>query len=107
MSSSRRSVVVVALIAVSVLAVDPTSPAAVVPTVQTLPHHLKRGFRNHDPGYSYSMAGRAPRLLSRTFEGWPARGTPPAVLPNDGAALRANGHEPTLSWVGHATFLVQ
>jgi N-acyl-phosphatidylethanolamine-hydrolysing phospholipase D len=29
------------------------------------------------------------------------------VLPNDGAELRANGQAPTMSWVGHATFLVQ
>jgi N-acyl-phosphatidylethanolamine-hydrolysing phospholipase D len=108
MSYRRLSVVLVALIVASVLAVDLASaPAAEAPTAQTLVHHLKRGFRNLDPTYSYTMSGRALRLLGRTFEGWPARGTPPTVLPNDGAELRANGHVPTLSWIGHATFLIQ
>jgi len=31
----------------------------------------------------------------------------PAVLTNDGAELRANGTVPTLTWIGHSTFLVQ
>jgi N-acyl-phosphatidylethanolamine-hydrolysing phospholipase D len=47
------------------------------------------------------------RLLGRTFEGWPARGKPLAALPNDGVELRANGTVPTVTWVGHSTFLVQ
>jgi N-acyl-phosphatidylethanolamine-hydrolysing phospholipase D len=104
----RWSLVVAVLVVASVVAAD-LSPlgATEAPSVHTLAHHLKRGFRNLDPGYSYSMTGRAMRLLSRTFERWPARGTPPAVLVNDGADLRANGHAPTLSWIGHATFLVQ
>jgi N-acyl-phosphatidylethanolamine-hydrolysing phospholipase D len=108
MSFHRLSVILTVLVVGSVLAVDLSSPvAAEAPPVNALTHHLKRGFRNLDPGYSYSMTGRAMRLLSRTFERWPARGTPPAVLSNDGAALRANGQEPTLTWIGHATFLVQ
>jgi N-acyl-phosphatidylethanolamine-hydrolysing phospholipase D len=107
MSLRRTFVVVLALIAVSVLAVDLSTPAAEGPTVSVLAHHLKRGFRNLDPGYSYSMPGRAYRLLGRAFERAPARGTPPAVVPNDGAELRANGSVPTLSWIGHATFLIQ
>ena len=35
------------------------------------------------------------------------RGTATAVLANDGADLRANGTHPTVTWVGHSTFLVQ
>jgi N-acyl-phosphatidylethanolamine-hydrolysing phospholipase D len=108
MSFHRSFVVFVALLVAGVLAVDFGAPAAAeAPASGALAHHLKRGFRNPDTTYSYTMSGRALRLLSRTFEGWPARGTPPAVLANDGAALRANGHEPTLTWIGHATFLVQ
>jgi N-acyl-phosphatidylethanolamine-hydrolysing phospholipase D len=107
MSFRRSSVVLAVLVAVSLLAVDLRAPAAEAPTVRALAHHLQRGFRNEDPGYSYSMSGRAWRLLGHTFERWPARGTPPAVVPNDGAELRANGFVPTLSWIGHATFLVQ
>src|SRR5262245_7758927 len=107
MSPRRMSVVFAMFVVASVLPTDFTSLAAEAPSVQALAHHLKRGFRNPDPAYSYTMSGRAMRLLSRTFEGWPERGTPPAVLPNDGAELRANGHNPTVSWIGHASFLVQ
>ena len=53
------------------------------------------------------MSERAQRMLRRTIEGWPARGALPAVLSNDGAALRANGTVPTVTWIGHSTLLVQ
>jgi len=46
-------------------------------------------------------------LLRRTFQREPARGALPLSVPNDGAALRANGTEPTVTWIGHATLLVQ
>src|SRR5262245_8608168 len=107
MSFRRSSVVLAALLTVSVLALDLRAPAAHAPTLSALAHHLEPGFRNQDPSYSYSMSGRAWRLLGHTFERWPARGTPPAVVPNDGTELRSNGFAPTLSWIGHATFLVQ
>ena len=70
-------------------------------------HHLARGFRNLDATYRYTMLDRAERMLRKTLEGWPARGKAPAVVPNDGAALRANGTSPTVTWIGHATLLVQ
>ena len=34
-------------------------------------------------------------------------GTPLEVMANDGAAIRANGVKPTLTWIGHSTFLIQ
>ncbi len=46
-------------------------------------------------------------LVRRAWQRIPDRGTPPAVLANDGAELRANGTHPTMTWVGHATMLVQ
>jgi L-ascorbate metabolism protein UlaG (beta-lactamase superfamily) len=70
-------------------------------------HHLERGFRNLDSGYAYSLVERAKRLIRRTIDGWPERGTPLQVFPNDGVAIRANGVKPTLTWIGHSTFLVQ
>jgi N-acyl-phosphatidylethanolamine-hydrolysing phospholipase D len=70
-------------------------------------HHLAQGYRNLDPDYSYSMVSRAGRVLRHTFQGWPARGTPPVPVANDGAQLRANGQTPTVTWIGHATVLVQ
>jgi N-acyl-phosphatidylethanolamine-hydrolysing phospholipase D len=79
-------------------AIGPTFPA----------HHLTRGFKNLDGAYQYSMLERANRLVRRVlFEGWPKRGTVPAVLANNGATLRANGTTPTVTWVGHSTLLVQ
>jgi N-acyl-phosphatidylethanolamine-hydrolysing phospholipase D len=54
------------------------------------------------------MAERARRLARRVlFEPASDRGPVPAVLPNDGRELRANGQHPTITWIGHATFLVQ
>jgi N-acyl-phosphatidylethanolamine-hydrolysing phospholipase D len=70
-------------------------------------HHLARGFRNLDAGYSYTLIQRAQRLIIRSLEGWPPRGQAPAVLPNDGAELRANGTRPTVTWIGHSTLLIQ
>src|SRR5262245_25006899 len=107
MSPRKIWLVFAVLVVASVLAVDHTSPAAESPPAVKLAHHLARGFRNLDPGYAYTMSGRAARLLSRTFEGWPARGTPLVALANDGAEVRSNGTAPTVTWIGHSTFLVQ
>ncbi|HEX5813841.1 MAG TPA: MBL fold metallo-hydrolase [Methylomirabilota bacterium] len=70
-------------------------------------HHLARGFRNLDATYRYTVLDRAQRLIRRTLEGWPPRGEAPAVVANNGAALRANGTAPTVTWIGHATLLIQ
>ena len=70
-------------------------------------HHLARGFRNLDPRYDYTILGRTVSLLRRAFQREPARGALPLSVPNDGAALRANGSRPTVTWIGHATLLVQ
>lgn len=51
------------------------------------------------------MLHRARRLVTGPHRPKPVTGIPP--LPNDGAALRANGQAPTATWVGHSTFLVQ
>jgi N-acyl-phosphatidylethanolamine-hydrolysing phospholipase D len=70
-------------------------------------HHLARGFRNLDPGYDYTLFGRTLSLLRRSVRREPDRGVLPVPVRNDGAALRANGTEPTVTWIGHATLLVQ
>ena len=78
------------------------------PATSALPaHHLARGFRNLDSTYHFTLIERTRRMVRRSFEGWPARGRTPAVLPNDGAELRANGTSPTVTWIGHATLLIQ
>lgn len=88
------------LVDLAPLAADPPRPGPPV-------HHAQSGFRNPNPDYAYSLAARARRLLRRSFERAPARGPAPAVLANDGAALRANGQRPTVTWIGHSTLLVQ
>jgi N-acyl-phosphatidylethanolamine-hydrolysing phospholipase D len=70
-------------------------------------HHLARGFRNLDPSYDYTVGARTLGLLRRLATRDPDRGVLPTGVRNDGAALRANGTQPTVTWIGHATLLVQ
>src|SRR5262245_21973584 len=95
----------VALLALS-LAATPGTELRAEPG-ETPAWHLARGFRNLDSAYSYTMSGRAWGLLRRAVTRGPERGTPPAAVANDGAELRSNGTHPTITWVGHATLLVQ
>ena len=72
-------------------------------------HHVAGGFRNTDPEFSrpsswtrWSFVVRrlwTSSIAPRTFEA-------PRVL-NDGAALRAGSVNPSITWVGHSTLLVQ
>lgn len=72
-------------------------------------HHRERGFANplttHEPASTWV---RARFVVSRI---WSSTFSPRAIeLPrvaNDGAALRSNRTRPTVTWVGHATLLVQ
>jgi len=101
-----RIVVTILLLAGVVLG-DLATLAAYTPRAGRPAHHAARGFRNLSPEYSYSMAGRAGRLVLRGFEPAPQRGPVLAGLANDGEYLRQNGHEPTVTWIGHSTLLVQ
>lgn len=72
-------------------------------------HHRERGFANPSPGHPAPSAWRRTRffvrrVLASTFR--PRTADLPRVA-NDGAALRANRAEPTVTWVGHSTLLVQ
>jgi N-acyl-phosphatidylethanolamine-hydrolysing phospholipase D len=104
-SSSRGRLAVVVLLLAALLA----APAALADprNLERPGHHLAKGFRNLDPGYDYTMLGRTLSLLRRTVQREPDRGALPVPVRNDGAALRANGTEPTVTWIGHATLLVQ
>src|SRR4029453_4008478 len=72
-------------------------------------HHREHGFANENPAF-----GRPPlwartrffvaRILASIFA--PRTITLPRVA-NDGAVLRANHAEPTITWIGHATLLIQ
>jgi L-ascorbate metabolism protein UlaG (beta-lactamase superfamily) len=72
-------------------------------------HHRERGFANPDP--AYRPAGRWTRTRFLFARIWSTSVHPRVVtLPrvaNDGAALRANRGDPTVTWVGHSTLLIQ
>jgi N-acyl-phosphatidylethanolamine-hydrolysing phospholipase D len=95
------------LLLVGVFLGDQANLSADTPRIGRPAHHASRGFRNLSSEYSYSMVGRAVRLVRRGFEPAPQRGPLLAVLSNDGQYLRSNGYQPTVTWVGHATLLVQ
>jgi len=72
-------------------------------------HHREHGFANTSPTFTRApywtrMRFFASRMMQTTFS--PRTASFPLV-PNDGAALRANTSTPTVTWVGHATLLVQ
>ena len=90
------------------LSVAATPAALAIADLQAFPsHHLAHGFRNLDPGYDYTVGTRTLGLLRRAVTRAPNRGTPPRPVLNDGAELRANGTQPTVTWIGHATLMIQ
>jgi N-acyl-phosphatidylethanolamine-hydrolysing phospholipase D len=73
------------------------------------PHHRMRGFANLNPAYARPdpwtrIKFFVRRIVSTTFA--PRTFDLPAA-PNDGRRLRDNRGEPLVTWVGHATLLVQ
>jgi N-acyl-phosphatidylethanolamine-hydrolysing phospholipase D len=70
-------------------------------------HHLRQGFRNLNERYRYDVGVRMRHFVLAGLAEQIPRGAAPAILTNDGAVLRANGTHPTVTWVGHSTFLVQ
>ena len=70
------------------------------------PHHVEGGFRNTNPAFERpSGAARFAFIWKRAWA--KARTIEVPREANDGAALRANGSEPTVTWIGHATVLLQ
>lgn len=103
-----RAIPLVSPLAVA-LALAPTAVLDVEPAGvdRTATHHLRQGFRNLDDGYRYGVGVRVRHFVMQVLSPQRPRGAAPAVLANDGEELRANGTHPTVTWVGHATFLVQ
>ena len=104
----RRTLHAVAAVAVTLGALelsDLVSVTVPAPASDRPAHHGRRGFRNLDPDYAYSLATRVTAVVGRP----PAlrRGRPLAVVANDGQALRASLVTPQVTWIGHSTFLVQ
>jgi L-ascorbate metabolism protein UlaG (beta-lactamase superfamily) len=72
-------------------------------------HHVDGGFRNTDPGVGRPDAWTRWSFLARRV--WASIASPRTFeLPrvgNDGQALRARVANPSVTWVGHSTLLVQ
>ena len=103
----RRTIHLFSAIMVSLgafLLADLVSVPEPAPASDRPAHHVSRGFRNLDPRYAYSIVSRVGHVVGRRPA--PDRGRPLELVDNDGAALRA-AHDPTLTWIGHATLLVQ
>jgi N-acyl-phosphatidylethanolamine-hydrolysing phospholipase D len=81
------------------------TPAATLPG-----HHLVGGFRNVDPTWVRASSWvRAQHFLSRIgpwLRGEPRVAALTTSTP-DVVGLRENGHQATVTWVGHSTLLVQ
>ena len=73
------------------------------------PHHRERGFANVDPDYArpsrwVRMRFFVARMLATTFH--PKTADLPRVA-RAGVALRENHGDPSVTWIGHSTLLVQ
>ena len=79
------------------------------PVPGTPAHHRERGFANTNPEFMFPSDWTVNKFRARRL--WVALvGSNTVTLPrvaNDGRALRENGVEPTVTWVGHATLLIQ
>jgi N-acyl-phosphatidylethanolamine-hydrolysing phospholipase D len=72
-------------------------------------HHVAGGFRNTDPNFRRPSGWTRWSFVVRRL--WQATVTPrrfeaPRVA-NDGAALRAGSLNPSVTWIGHSTLLIQ
>jgi N-acyl-phosphatidylethanolamine-hydrolysing phospholipase D len=72
-------------------------------------HHGNGRFRNPVPIDRGGFGVMAPFLARRLAGFWRDRSGAPPLVANDGAFLRENARhsEPTVTWIGHATVLVQ
>jgi N-acyl-phosphatidylethanolamine-hydrolysing phospholipase D len=73
------------------------------------PHHVAGGFRNTNPAFTRPDGFTRWSFFVR--RGWaslvsPRRFDAPRIA-NDGSALRAAAENPSVTWVGHSTLLVQ
>src|SRR5512145_1009490 len=73
-------------------------------------HHRERGFANTDPEFKFPSAWTVNKFRARRLWAALVGGGDMVTFPrvtNDGRALRENSAEPTVTWVGHATLLLQ
>jgi N-acyl-phosphatidylethanolamine-hydrolysing phospholipase D len=73
-------------------------------------HHRARGFVNENPAFARPDFWSLQAFRFRRLWAALAGSQPPPSFPrvaNDGSALRANRAAPTVTWIGHATLLIQ
>jgi N-acyl-phosphatidylethanolamine-hydrolysing phospholipase D len=72
-------------------------------------HHTRSGFRNLAPIERADVTVTVPFFLRRAAGFFRGRPGAPLAVANDGAFLRENARHsaPTVTWIGHATVLVQ
>jgi N-acyl-phosphatidylethanolamine-hydrolysing phospholipase D len=79
------------------------------PLPGTPPHHVEGGFRNTDPDFHRPSSWTRWSFVVRRL--WTSSIAPRAFdaprIANDGTALRAGLVNPSITWVGHSTLLVQ
>lgn len=79
------------------------------PVPEAPAHHRERGFANVNP--AYAPAGAWVRTRFFVARVWSSTFSPRTadfpVVANDGSTLRENSGAPTITWVGHATLLIQ
>lgn len=96
-----------ALIAGALVCVGCTGVGGPVPGAPA--HHRERGFANVKPSLPPASGWVRTRFFVTRI--WASTFNPRTadfpVVANDGATLRANAGEPTVTWVGHSTLLVQ
>ena len=96
--------------AISVL-VAVTASACQTPAANPAkPHHVPGGFRNNAPHVTHGFLGLPRWRWDQLTKGIPPRpegGYRFPIARNDPAALRENRSRTTLTWIGHASFLLQ
>lgn len=72
-------------------------------------HHVEGGFRNPDPAFTRPDGWTRWSFFVRRLWGTTvaARSYEAPRLANDGRALREGGVNPSVTWIGHSTLLVQ
>lgn len=95
------------LFTLSVVSLFSMTCATQVP-VSDKPHHTKNGFRNVDVSEEHGFLDLLKWRWQRRSKDMP----PPEsydfpIAENDPSFLRTNGHKTTLTWIGHATVLLQ
>jgi N-acyl-phosphatidylethanolamine-hydrolysing phospholipase D len=100
-------VVALMLLAAAVLPLGCAGPGQ--PKAGAPAHHLEHGFRNLNPEYRRPNVWVRWGFFLRRI--WATTFHPRAAhldrVTNDGTALRANRTEPSVTWIGHSTLLIQ